>query len=202
MPTKKGTGKAQTPEKAKRIIKIKRKSSASVTPATSKKTHVDEVPNGQERMNRFFTFVGLDGKRYSLTKKQKSFVEHYLEFKANGVDAIIEAGYDVYFKDKKTGESTGAINYKMAAVMASKELIKVNISAYVTLMLEQYGYTDENASKQHLFLMNQFADFSAKAKALDMFFKVRGQYAPEKHQHSMDEEITEALNKVASLVGK
>jgi hypothetical protein len=201
MPTKKGTSQAQTPKKAKRIIKIKRKTSSNVKPVTPKKP-IDEVPNGQERMNRFFTFVALDGKRYSLTKKQKSFVEHYLEFKANGVDAIIEAGYDVYFKDKKTGESTGAVNYKMAAVMASKELIKVNISSYVTLLLDEYGYTDENATKQHLFLMNQYGDFTAKAKALDMFFKVRGAYAPEKQQHSMDEEITEALSKIASLVGR
>jgi len=201
MPTKKGTSQAQTPKKAKRIIKIKRKTSVESKPVTPKK-HIDEVPTDRERMGRFFTFVGLDGKGYSLTQQQKKFVEYYLDFKANGVDAVIEAGYDVYFKDKKTGESTGAINYKMAAVIASQNLIKLNICAYITLKLEEYGYTDDNAGKQHLFLMNQFADFSAKAKALDMFFKVRGAYAPEKHQHSMDAEITEALNKVATLVGK
>jgi len=204
MPNKKGTDKVQTPKKAKRIIKIKRKSSVVVTPVKIPKTknvkEMDEAPKGQEHLGRFFNFVALDGKRYSLTKKQKSFVEHYLEFKANGVEAIIEAGYDVYFKDKKTGESTGAINYKMAAVMASKELIKVNISSYVTYLLDEYGYNDDNAIKQHLFLMNQYGDFTAKAKALDMFFKVKGAYAPDQHEHKLDQEITEALLKVASLV--
>jgi len=109
-----------------------------------------------KRKPRFFKFTGLDGKDYSLTFQQKLFVEKYLEFKGNGVEAIIEAGYDVEYK--KNGKSTGVTNRKLAAVMAYENLIKPNISAYITLKLEEYGFNDDNVAKQHLFLINQLGD--------------------------------------------
>ena len=88
---------------------------------------------------RFFKFTGLDGKEYSLTLQQKLFVEEYLEWKGDGVEAIIEAGYNVNYKNKK-GEDTGVPNRKLAAVIASQNLIKLNICAYVTLKLDEYGF--------------------------------------------------------------
>lgn len=194
MPTKKGTGKAQTPKKAKRIIKIKRKTSAIKKPTPVKKTKKSKDTTG----NGGFVFNGLDGEKYSLTLQQKEFVEIYLTNKGNGVEAIIDAGYNVWKRDKNGNKLYP--NRKLAAVMASENLIKPNISAYVTLLLDQYGYDDDNAERQHLFLMNQYGDLKVKAKALDMFFKIRGKYAPEQHEHKLDQEITEALSKVASLV--
>lgn len=119
-----------------------------------------------------FDFVGLDGKKYSLNLKQKLFCEFYLELGGNGVDAIIEAGYDIT-------DSRGVQNKRLAASMASENLTKPNIYEYVKLLFEEYGYTDENVEKQHLFLINQFGDLSAKAKGIDMFYKKKGAYKNE-----------------------
>jgi len=193
MPNKKGTGKVQTPKKAKRIIKIKRKSSVVSPP---KKKEIVKAKNTIG--NGGFVFKGLDGEKYSLTLQQKEFVEHYMTNRGNGVEAIIDAGYDVWKRDRDGNKLFP--NRKLAAVMASENLIKPNIAAYVTILLDQYGYDDTNAEKQHLFLINQYGDLKTKAKALDMFFKIKGKYAPEQHEHKLDQEITEALSKVASLV--
>jgi len=116
---------------------------------------------------RFFKFIGLDGIEYKLTFKEKLFCEYYLKFKGSGIDAIYEAGY----KPK---------NAKVAASMAYNNLIKVDISAYITFKLEDYGFNDDNAAKQHLYLMNQFGDLRAKRGAIDMFYKIKGKYAATK----------------------
>ena len=147
---------------------------------------------------RFFKFTGLDGKEYSLTLQQKLFVEEYLEWKGDGVEAIIEAGYNVNYKNKK-GEDTGVPNRKLAAVIASQNLIKLNICAYVTLKLDEYGFNDDNIAKQHLFLINQFADLNAKKGGIDMFYKRFGKYAAKKfkfvdeNEDLTDEQIKEEL---------
>jgi len=135
---------------------------------------------------RFFKFTGLDGIEYSLTLKEKLFCEYYLKFKGSGIDAIYEAGYHPK-------------NSKVAASMAYNELIKVDISAYITLKLEEYGYNDDNATKQHLYLMNQFGDLNAKRAAIDMFYKLKGRYAAKKiklvdeYEGFTPEEIEEEL---------
>ena len=113
---------------------------------------------------RYFKFTGLDKVEYTLTFKEKLFCEYYLKFKGSGVDAIYEAGY----KPR---------NSKVAASMAYNELIKVDISAYLALKLEEYGYNDDSVTKQHLYLINQFGDLPTKRAAIDMFFKRFGKYA-------------------------
>ena len=122
-----------------------------------------EVKKKQQR--GYFKFVGEDNKEYKLTLKEKKFVESYLEFKGNGVQAIYEAGYNPK-------------NARVASSMAYSNLTKVDIMAYVNLKLEEYGYTDENVRKQHLFLLNQDANLNAKSKAIDMYYKKFGKYAP------------------------
>lgn len=116
---------------------------------------------------RFFKFTGLDGIEYTLTLKEKLFCEYYLKFKGSGIDAIYEAGY----KPK---------NARVAASMAYENLIKPDISAYITLKLEEFGFNDDSVTKQHLYLINQFGDLNAKKGAIDMFYKLKGKYAPEK----------------------
>jgi len=117
-----------------------------------------------------FKFKGLDGKDYKLTLKEKLFSEAYLEFKGNGTEAAMEA-FD-------------CANYKVAAAVAYEYLRKPHIFAYIDLKMEDYGYSDENVKKQHLFIINQMADLSAKNKALDMYYKLKGQYAPDKKEFS------------------
>jgi len=112
-----------------------------------------------------FRYTASDGKKYILTEQQKKFCEKYCEFGASGVDAIYAAGY----KPK---------NARVAAAMASKELVKVNIFSYIETLYDEYGFTDENVTKQHLFLINQDGDLTNKAKGLDMYFKRKGLYPP------------------------
>jgi len=128
--------------------------------------------------NSFLKFVALDGKTYKITLRMRNFCVAYLEWYGNGVEAVIEAKYDINYK--KNGKDTGVPNRKSAAVIASQNLTKLNICAYITLKLEEYGFNDDNVMKQHLFLINQFADLSSKKGAIDMFYKVKGEYAAQK----------------------
>ncbi len=129
-----------------------------------------------------FKFKGLDGKNYKLTLKEKKFCEAYLEFSGNGVEAVFQAGYK-------------AKNGLVAKSIAYENLTKPHIFAYVDFKLDEYGFNDENVKKQHLFIVNQMADLSAKNKALDMYYKLKGQYAPEERKLSGSISLTEALKK-------
>jgi len=122
----------------------------------------------------FFKFKGNDGKIYRMGLKEKEFCERYLDFSRNGSEAAAAV-----YKCK---------NARVAASMASRLLTSVNVIAYIDLKLEERGFCDENVKKQHLFTLNQFADLGAKNKAIDMFYKLKGEYAPEKLQveHEFD----------------
>lgn len=172
------------------LKKEKPTQAVKVEPKTIKK------PKKKPVTSLFFKFTGDDGVEYSLTKRQKLFVEYYLTFGANGVDAVIEAGYDVDYKDKN-GNSNGTPNRKMASVIATQNLSKLNICAYITTKLEEYGFNDKNVEKQHLFLINQNADLTNKKSALDMFYKLKGKYAPEEHkvQHELTQEQLDRIIK-------
>lgn len=140
-----------------------------------------------------YRFTGLDGKQYELTYKQRLFCEYYLEFSGNKINALIEAGYDIYVKDRN-GNSTGKINYGVAKNLASENLTKPNLCAYIALKLEEYGFTDENVEKQHLFLINQFDDLSSKAKGIDLYYKRKNLYPnPIQKNLQTPQEIEEAI---------
>ncbi len=147
-----------------------------------------EKPKGKTR-KKLFSFKGEDGRRYNLTLRQKLFSEYYLALRGNGVEAVIKAGY----RGTK-------YNRKLAAVIASENLIKPNIFAYINFRLSEFGFEDENVRKQHLFLLNQFADLRMKAKAIDMFYKLRGEYAPEKLEHGVNKELNEALDRMSKIL--
>lgn len=183
MPTKKGTGKAQTPKKAKRIIKIKRKTSVPKKPATPKKPSKHQI----------FQFTDLEGKIHTLTELEYKFADLCVGLDKSPFQCIIEAGFNVY--DEK-----GKLNKGLTWSMAHEYLNKPKIRAYINKQLESVKLTNEVVMLELAQLLLQKFDRQAKTKAMDMYFKIKGDYAPEKHQHSMDEEITEALTKVASLV--
>lgn len=122
----------------------------------------------KESINEDFSYTSpLDGKTYTLTLKERLFCDAYLDFKGDGVQAIFEAGYDVK-------------NAKVAAAMAWENLRKPNLMAYINSKLEEAGFNDDEAYKQHLFLLNQHSDLKSKAKAIDMYYRLKGTYAPEK----------------------
>ena len=168
-------------------------------------TKATKPPRKKVLISRFFKFTGDDGVEYSLTKRQKLFVDHYLINNTNGVDAIIAAGYDVSYKDKK-GKPNGGFNRKLAAVLSYENLTKPHICAYITIKLDQYGFNDKNVEKQHLFLVNQNADLANKRGALDMYYKLKGKYAPIetetkttiKFESLDDDELDKAINAIKS----
>lgn len=110
----------------------------------------------------FYYFMASNRNKYNLTLKEKKFSDLYLQLNGNGA----KAAYEVY--DCK--------NIRVAAAIASENLTKPNIIEYINLKLEENGFNDENVKKQHLFMLNQFADLSAKNKAIETYYKITGKY--------------------------
>ena len=109
----------------------------------------------------FYSFMVSENK-YILTLKEKKFSDLYLQFNGNGTRAAFE--------------TYNCKNARVAAAVASENLTKPNIIAYLNFKLEEYGFNEENVKKQHLFILNQFADLSAKNKAIDMYYRVTNRY--------------------------
>ena len=130
-----------------------------------------------------YFFTGVDGKRYSLSFKQKTFCDLFLNYQGSSVEAIIDAGYKVKSR-------------KVAASLASEYLTKPDVSAYINKRLEEYGYTDENVKRQHLFLINQFADLTNKAKGINMYYKAVGGYK----EKGSEEEIKSFFDGIRGLI--
>ena len=146
----------------------------------------------------FFNFTGSDGNTYTLSLKEKVFCEAYLRYMGNGTKSVIDAGYKVR-------------NEGVAAAIANENLRKPHISQYIALLLDKGGFSEATVKAQHTFLLNQSTDLSVKAKAIDMFYKVSGLYAPfgRKHQYDAefsdyaDEEVEEVLaQKIANRVNE
>lgn len=135
---------------------------------------------GIRQVGTKFKFTGLDGVEYELSMKQKLFAEAYLSFKGNSVDAIISAGYDVRKKDDKGNPINNVYNRKLASVLASQNLGKLNICAYMRTLYERYGFSDEAVEREHLFLINQNEDLKTKARAIDMFYDLKAKYPAKK----------------------
>lgn len=119
-------------------------------------------------MSNLIRFIGLDKKNYQLNFKQKLFCDHYLRSKGDSISAVEAAGYKV----------NG--NRKLASSIASENLTKPNICAYLNLKLKENGLDDEFIDKQLLFLVNQYSDLRVKLSAIDTYYKLRGKYAPNK----------------------
>lgn len=122
----------------------------------------------------------------ALTLKQRRFCEYYLET-GNGTEAVIKAGYKIKG------------NMRLASVIASENLRKPNISTFISLKLERLGFDDTSIKKHHLFLISQFADLSVKAKAIDMYYKLKGTYAPKRHQLEEKIETVQIISYADSL---
>mgnify|MGYP001583621279 FL=1 len=138
---------------------------------------------------KIFRFTGLDSKKYSLTLQQKLFAEYYCDRSMNGVTAVIEAGYNVMGK--------GIINRNLAHSIASENLKKPAICAYINVLFHSIGLTEQVVDIELAYLVRQKADLGAKIRAIDIYYKKKGLYAPEKLQHSIDTRLEEFLDKVS-----
>jgi phage terminase small subunit len=108
-----------------------------------------------------------------LTLKQKLFCEAYIETLGNATEAVIRAGYDVKSKN-------GHLNRTTAKSIASENLTKPYICDYIKSLLDKSGLNNQNVGIQLNFLINQLTDLSVKARAIEIYYKTTGAYAPEK----------------------
>ncbi|MCL4384182.1 terminase small subunit [Patescibacteria group bacterium] len=140
-------------------------------------------------MSQLLKFRGLDYKNYELNLKQKLFCDGYLKTKGDSISAVEGAGYKV----------NG--NRKLASSIASENLTKPNICAYLNLKLKEYGFDDGFVEKQLLFLINQFSNLRVKLSAIDTYYKLKGKYAPNKldinRRDGLDDLSDEELTKLA-----
>lgn len=101
----------------------------------------------------------------NLTKKEKGFVKDYVEL-GNGTKAALN-NYDTESEN-------------IAAAIASENLRKPKIQQAIAEMLP-----DDLLAEKHLALLNKIddkgeIDVQAVSKGLDMGYKIKGTYAPEK----------------------
>jgi len=106
-----------------------------------------------------------------LNLKQEEFCQLYAgsdkELFGNGVQTYLE----VYgFEDDRNGKK---ISYETAMVNASRLLSNAKIIKRINDLLETGGFTDENVDKQHLFLINQYADKKVKLGAISEYNKLK-----------------------------
>ncbi len=111
-----------------------------------------------------------------LTAQQMEFCNLFVtkEFFGNGVEAYIEA-YEVDLTRK------GA--YDGARASASRLLTNANILKRINELLDGEGLNDQFVDKQLLLLLTQNADYSAKARAISEYNKLK-QRITEKIEHS------------------
>lgn len=129
-----------------------------------------------------FKFTGLDNQEYTLTEQQKLFSETYIQPFMSSVEAVIEAGYDVY-------KDNGSVDANLARVIAHENLMKPNICQYITTLIDACGLNDQTVDKHLLFNITQYSDLKAKNTAIEIYSKMKGRFAPEKHEHSIIEKF-------------
>lgn len=111
----------------------------------------------------------------TITQKQKTFADAYIENGGNGTQAALVA-YETESKDT-------------ARAIASENLIKPNVVNYLEAALPDDLLAEVH--REGLFatktvfdkdgnVLAEDADFNARAKYLDMAYKILGKYAPEK----------------------
>lgn len=151
-------------------------------------------PKTASRAKRYSYIHPVTQKEISLTELQYNFVMEYLSSMGqNRADCVVNAGYDVFYRDKK-GNKTNNVNYNLARSIASENLTKPNITAYITLKMADFGWNDENVELQHLGLINQFDHIPTKQRAIADWYKLKGKYPSEKVEHSGQIEFVEVTN--------
>ncbi len=130
----------------------------------------------------------------SLTIRQKLFCKYYIETFGNGTEAVIKAGYQVH---KKGGRPDGIV----AKSIASENLTKPYILKYLNTLLEANGLNDTVVSTHLAFVINQFADLSAKLRGIDIYYKLKGSYSATSDPNSYRrEEIDEFLDHIRTIL--
>lgn len=114
-------------------------------------------------------------KEFDLTKKRAGFVEDYIET-GNATEAVVR-NYDV--KDRDGASRIGYELLKNPDIIGAIDKIEKTLAEQLP---------DELLIEKHKALLNKIdeqgeIDVAAVSKGLDMGYKVKGAYAPEKHQN-------------------
>jgi len=116
--------------------------------------------------SKHFSFVGLDGKTYSLTPLQKRWADAYVgDAYLDLADASYLAGY--VLKNRDTARSIG-----------SENLRKPPVRSYIDKKLDDAGYNDTVADLELLAAIKQRLQWGAKVSAIREYNEVRGRHAP------------------------
>lgn len=103
-----------------------------------------------------------------LNLQQEEFCQLFIkpdsEFFGNGTQSYLKAYGDEY--TKRTGKE---MSYKTAQVQAYQALRSPKIINRINELLEASGFNEQNVDKQHLFLINQYADLKTKLGAIKEF---------------------------------
>ena len=101
----------------------------------------------------------------------KLFVMPDTEFYGNGVQSYLEA----YSKKRslRGAKPQKPLTYDVAKANAYKLLTNPIIIERINALLESGGFNDENTDKQHLFLLNQFADLKTKLGAIKEYNELK-----------------------------
>lgn len=193
MPKAKGTAKTSlTPKKAsKRKMVIKRPSKVTKSKPTKKTT--PKKTRKKPSKAQVFEFTDLEGKKHTLTELQYRFADLCVGLDKSPFQCVIEAGFDVY-------DDKGKINKNLTWVIATEYLNMPKIRAYINKQLASVKLTKEVVMLELAQMVVQKVDYKTKTKAMDMYFKIIGEYAPEKHKHEFDEDLKKSIDKIAAVL--
>lgn len=124
-------------------------------------------PEGYEPKFSFVP-VRIAGETLKMTSMEKKFAELFIKLNGDRVKAFEGAGYKSTSRD-------------MAYKKATDRLRDPDIAKYISHLLDKSGFNETNVTKQHAYVITQMGDLGSKNKAIDMFYKLKGSYAPEKH---------------------
>jgi len=127
-----------------------------------------------------------------LNLRQEKFCNLYVdwdkEFFGNGVQTYLEVYYLTINRSKPNW-------YKTATQAASRLLTNVKVCNRINELLDESGYNDEFADKQHLFLMTQCSDLKVKMRAIEHYNNKKGRIAKTEIDVNVKKKLTDEEKK-------
>ena len=128
-----------------------------------------------------------------LTIKQRLFCQYYVETLGKGTEAVVRAGYEIKGRN-------GQPDRNLAKSIASENLTKPDILEYLNTLLEKGGLNDQMVAAHLKFLIDQFEDLPVKVRAIDVYYKLHGKYAPIKVENDVNLEVKAALDRLSAIL--
>ena len=131
-----------------------------------------------------------------LNLKQEKFCQLFTspdsDFFGNGTQSYIEA-----YEPKQVGNW-----YNSARADASRMLTRDNVCKRINELLETGGFNDENVDKQHMFLLNQFADLKSKLGAIKEYNALKQRVVSKQVNLNVDVNVDSSLKELTEIIKK